>query len=163
TTEDGFAALIESVGDHSLTLEVEAPVTARGAKPELGFEIGLPRAAITTLLFDPPGPEVKRVNLTTRTPDPSQPLRPPEAAGCRAWGGGKRAPAAAPGAGPRRGRVDRVELTWEPPASAAQPADQVQSAELNLAVLLTEGTVETTAKIALRGPARAWKLVAPAS
>ena len=38
-----------------------------------------------------------------------------------------------------------LEVTWEPPASRRQPADQVQSAELDLAVLLTEGVVETTA------------------
>src|SRR5262245_12617381 len=54
TVEDGFAAVIEATGDHTLALDLEAPVTARGAKPELGFEIGLPRAAITTLLLEPP-------------------------------------------------------------------------------------------------------------
>ncbi len=54
-----------------------------------------------------------------------------------------------------------MELTWEPPAAAAQPADQVQSADFDIAVLLTETAIESTAKIKLRGPARTWKLVAP--
>ena len=44
--DDGFAALIESAGEHSLTIDLDAPITARGAnaKTELGFEIGLPHA-----------------------------------------------------------------------------------------------------------------------
>ena len=161
TVDDGFAAVVETAGDHTLTLELETSVTARGAKPELGFEIGLPRAAITTLLFDPPSPEVKRVNLLMRMPDPSQPMRPAEP---------RRVPAldvkqlaAKPGqeGGYPLGPVDSLELTWDPPAASAQPADKVQSAELDINVLLTESIVETTAKIKLRGPARAWRFIAP--
>ena len=61
------------------------------------------------------------------------------------------------------GPVESVEVTWDPPAASTQPADQVQSAELDISVLLTEGVVETTAKIRLRGLAREWKVVAPAT
>jgi hypothetical protein len=43
TAEDGFAALVEAPGDHTLTLDLEAPVTARG-KAEVGFEVHLPRS-----------------------------------------------------------------------------------------------------------------------
>lgn len=163
TVEDGFAAVIETTGEHALTLDLEAPVTARGAKSELGFEIGLPRAAITTLLLEPPDPAVKRINLTTRASDPAQPMRPPEL---------RRVPAldikqftARPGqeAGYALGPVELAEVTWEPPASSAQPADRVQSAELDLTVLLTEGLVETTARIKLHGAAREWKVLAPAN
>ena len=160
STDDGFMALIEAAGDHTLTLDLEAPVTARGAKPELGFEIGLPRAAITTLVFDPPSADVKRVTLITRTPDPTLPLRPVDP---------RRTPtdikqlAAKPGeAGLPLGPVDTLELTWDPPA-AAPPADQVQSAEIDVTVVLTESVVETTAKIKLSGSAREWKIVAPAT
>jgi hypothetical protein len=159
-TEDGFAVLVESAGDHALALELEAPVTARGAKAELGFELGLPRAAITTLILDRPGPDVKRVNLTTRTPDPAQPARPPDPR--RASVDLKQlTPAPDQEAGYALGPVDSLEVTWDPPA-AAQPADQVQSAELDVAVVFTEGVVETTAKVKFRGPAREWQLVAPA-
>jgi len=163
TVEDGLAAMIEAAGDHTLTLDLEAPVTSRGAKPELGFEMGLPRAPITTLLLDPPGSAVKRVNLTTRTPDPAQPARPSEA---------RRVPAldvkqlaARPGQehGYALGPVESVEVTWDPPAAGAQAADQVQSAEIKVAVLFTEGIIETTAKFTLRGPGRDWKVVAPAN
>ncbi len=163
TTEDGFALMVETAGDHTLTLDLEAPITSRGAKPELGFEIGLPRAAITTLLFDSPAPDVKRVNLTTRTLDPAQPGRPPEPRRTPGLELKQLAPKPGQEAGYPLGPVDSVEVTWDPPAAAAQPADQVQSAELDVSVLLTEGVVETTAKIRFRGPAREWKLVAPAN
>jgi hypothetical protein len=159
TTEDGFAVLIETAGDHTLTLDLEAPVTSRGAKPELGFEIGLPRAPITTLVFQPPGPDVKRVSLTTRTPDPGKAV-PPEPRRILA-DLSQLAPKPEHEAGYALGPVDSLEVTWEPPAAAAQPADQVQSAELDVTVLLTEGVVETTAKVKLRGPAREWEMVAP--
>jgi hypothetical protein len=162
TTEDGFAALVETAGDHALTLDLEAPVTARGAKPELGFEIGLPRAPITTLVFDPPGPDVKRVNLTTRTPDPAQPARPPEPRRTPALDVKQLAPKSGQDGYPL-GAVDSLEVTWDPPAAAAQPADQAQSAEIDVAVQLTEGVVEATAKFKLRGTGRDWKVVAPAS
>ncbi|VTT99430.1 unnamed protein product [Gemmataceae bacterium] len=163
TNEDGFALMVEAAGDHSLVLDLEAPVTSRGAKPELGFEIGLPRAAITTLLFDPPGQDVKRVNLTTKTVDPAQPARPPETRRTPALELKQLAARAGHEAGYPLGPVDSVEVTWDPPAAAAQPADQVQSADLDVAVLLTEPFVETTAKVRFRGPAREWKLVAPAT
>lgn len=161
--EDGFALMVESAGDHALVLDLEVPVTSRGAKPELGFEIGLPRAAITTLLFDPPGPDVKRVNLTTKTVDPAQPAKPPETRRTPAVELKQLAPRAGHEAGYPLGPVDSVEVTWDPPAAAAQPADQVQSAELDVTVVLTEPFVETTAKVRFRGPAREWKLVAPAT
>jgi hypothetical protein len=159
TTEDGYALTVETPGDHSVTLDLEVPVTTRGAKAELGFEIGLPRAPITTLLFEAPGPEVKRVSLTTRTPDPSK-TGPPE---LRRITADLKQLAARPGMenGLAVGPVDSLELTWEPPASAAQAADQVLSAESDITVLLTEGVVETTARIRLRGSGREWKILAP--
>lgn len=160
-TEDGFAVLAETPGDHTLVLDVEAPVTTRGAKPEVGFEIGLPKAPITTLAFEPPAPNLKLVNVTTRAPDPTK-IIPPEPR--RAVVDLKEL-AARPGReGYALGAVDSLELTWDPPAaSAAQPADQVQEAVCDVTVQLTEGVVETTTKFKLRGPGLVWKLVAPAN
>lgn len=159
TTEDGFAVLVEQPGDYTLTLELEAPVTTRGSRPELGFEIGLPRAAITTLLFAPPAPEVERVNLITRTPDPSQPLRPAEPRRVAALEVSQLAARPDHEAGYPLGPVDSLELTWD--SSISQPTDRVQSAELNIAVVLSEELVETTGRIVLRGPSREWHLLAP--
>ena len=54
TADDGFTVLAEAAGAHTLVLDLEAPVTARGAKAEIGCEFGLPRAPITTFALDPP-------------------------------------------------------------------------------------------------------------
>ena len=157
TGDDGLVVLVEAAGDHALTVELEAPVSGRGTKTELGFELGLPRAAITTLALEVP-PEVKRVNLATRTPEPGKAAET------------RRVPAldvkqlaARPGseAGYALGPVESVEVTWEPPAAAAPSADVGQSAEIDVACVLTEGLVEATAKFRLRGTARDWKIVSP--
>jgi hypothetical protein len=156
TGDDGFAVLVEAAGDHTLTLDVEAPVGARGAKSEIGFDIGLPRAPITTFALAAPG-DVKRASLTTRTPDPAQPAKAPEVRRHANLDVKQLAP------GLPLGPVDSLEVTWEPPAAGALPADQVQSAELDVSATLTDGFIESTAKVRLRGPALQWKLVAPAT
>lgn len=160
--DDGFTALIERAGDHTLVLDLQASVTSRGPGPktELGFELGLPRAAITTLAFDPPRPDVKVMTLTTRTPDPAAAGRPAEP---RKTSVDVKQLAKHDGReGYPLGPVESLEASWEPPAAAVQPVDQVQTAELDpITVLFTEAAVETTAKIRLRGPAREWRIVAP--
>ena len=155
TGEDGFAATVEAAGDHTLTLDLESPVAGRG-KTEIGFELGLPRAAITTLALDPP-PGVARVNLATRTPDPARPADPRRVVAVDA----KQLAPRPGGEGYPLGPVDVVEVTWELPA-AAPPADPAQSAEIDVTCLLAEGFVETTARVRPRGPARAWRVAAPA-
>ncbi len=158
TADDGFAVLVETAGDHTLVLDVEAPVTAHGVKAEIGFDLGLPRAPITTLTLDPPSGDVKRVTLATKTPDPTKPaeLR-------RVAVDVKQLAPKGNEAGLPLGPVESLEVTWDPPAAVAQPADQIQSAEIDVAVVLTDGFVESTAKVKVRGPAREWMLVAPAS
>ena len=155
TTDDGFAVLVESAGDHVLVLDTEAPVTARVTKAEIGFDLGLPRAPITTFALDPPGGDVKRVTLVTKTPDQAQPRRATVDVKQLAPKGNE--------PGLPLGAVESLEVNWEPPASVAQPADQVQNADIDVTVLLTDGFVESAAKIKVRGPAREWKLVAPAA
>jgi hypothetical protein len=50
--DDGLVVQVDGPGPHKLTLDVELLVTPRGAKgSERGFELGLPRAAITQLDF----------------------------------------------------------------------------------------------------------------
>ncbi|QJW97604.1 hypothetical protein FTUN_5179 [Frigoriglobus tundricola] len=159
TGEDGFAVTVGAAGDHTLVLDVEAPVTARGAKAEIGFDLGLPRAPITTLALDPPPGDVKRVNVTTRAPDASAPKAPEPR---RLVGLDVKQLAAAAGhAGLPLGPVDSLEVTWDPPAAVAQPVEQVQSAEIDVGVSLTPDYAESTAKVRIRGAAREWKLVAP--
>lgn len=156
--DDGLTALIDAAGDHTLTLDLEAPVAARGAKAEEGFELGLPKAPITTLALDPPG-GVARVNLAARLPDPHPPAKPPEPRRV-ALDAAQLAPRA-DGGGYPLGPVEAVEVTWEPPA-ATPPADAVRTAEADVTILVTPEAVETTAKLRPRGGNRFWKVAAPA-
>lgn len=163
TTDEGYAAYIETAGDHTITLEILVPITARGAnaKTEIGFEIGLPRSPITLFALEPHTPDLKRVILTTRTPDPSQPTppnRPPER---RILELKQLQIKSDQEKGLALGPVETLEVTWEPLANAAQPIEQVQSAEFDISVLFSERIVETTAKIKLHGSARLWRLIAP--
>src|SRR5688572_3073668 len=71
SADDGLTVLVERPGEHTLTLDVEVPVGPRGGKGEVGFEFGLPRAAITTLALGPPGTDVKKLTVATRVADPA--------------------------------------------------------------------------------------------
>jgi hypothetical protein len=158
TSEDGFAVTVDAAGAHTLVLEVEAPVTARGVKSEVGFEIGLPRSPITTFVLAPAPDDVKRVTVATRTPDPAQATKAGEV---RRMPGLEVKQLSAPGI--PLGPADSLEVTWDPPAASAQVGDHIHSAEIEVAAVLTEGFVESTARIKLRGPGREWRFAAPAS
>src|SRR2546423_583583 len=48
--EDGLVLRVENAGTHHVTLDLALPWTPRGTKgAERGFDLGLPRAAITVL------------------------------------------------------------------------------------------------------------------
>jgi hypothetical protein len=146
--DDGLTALIDAPGEHTLTLDVEAPVGPRGGKAEVGFEIGLPRAAITTLdLAAPDG--VKRMTVGVRT------------AGDRFGEVRRTAEDAAVLAGYPLGPAELLEVAWQPPTAAPMAVEAVLSAEIDAAVRVDGGQVETTALVRLRGPAREWSLVLP--
>jgi hypothetical protein len=151
TGEDGFVALVDSPGDHALALDLEAPVVGRGAKTEVGFDLGLPRAAITTLALELPS-EIKTVSLAARTPDPT---KTPETRRIPSLDV-KRLASAYP-----LGPVDQVELSWEPPATAAQAAESVRAADFDISAVLTDATIETTARVKPKGATREWRLVTP--
>ncbi len=157
-TDDGFTVLIDQPGDHTLVLDLEAPVVGRGTKTEVGFELGLPRAAITTLSLETPG-EIRRVNLTTRTPDNSQPAKPPELR--RLSGVEVKLLAPQPEGGYPLGPVDSLEVSWDPPTSSAQPNEAVLSAEWEVVCKLAERTIETEAKLRPHGSTRIWRVVLP--
>lgn len=153
SADDGLVALIESAGDHTLTLDLECPVAGRANKAEVGFELGLPRAAITTLALEPP-PSVGRVTLSTRVADA-------KAADVRRGVDVKQF-AAQPGRdGYPLGPVELLDVAWEPPA-AAPPTDAALTADWDVVTVIGEGFFETTAKLRPRGPARVWKVAAPA-
>ncbi len=146
--EDGLTAVIETAGEHTLAVDVEAPVGPQGAKAEVGFELGLPRAAITTLALAPPA-GVKKLTVGVRTPAdrPGELKRTTEDAAALA-----KYPL---------GPAESLEVTWPPPTAPPTAAEAALSAEVDAAVRVGETQVETTATVRLRGPAREWSLVLP--
>ncbi|MBN9524098.1 hypothetical protein J0H58_37240, partial [bacterium] len=152
TADDGLVGLVETAGDHALTLDLECPVAGRANKAEVGFDLGLPRAAITTLALEPPS-NVGRVTLTTRVADA-------KAADVRRGVDVKQLAAQPNRDGYPLGPVESLDVAWEPPA-AAPPTDAVLTADWEIATVIGEGFVETTAKLRPRGPARVWKVAAP--
>jgi hypothetical protein len=156
STADGLAVVVEQPGEQKVTLELEAAVLPRGGKNELGFEVGLPRAAITSLAFEPPGPAVKKLIVGTRTPEAAAP-RPPEL---------KRTTddaARFAGKGVPLGPIDLLEVAWETPTPATPAAtDTALSADADVTVRVDDAQIETTTKLRLKGPAREWLVQLPA-
>ena len=161
SADDGLAVTFEKPGDQTVTLEVEAPVSARGLKGELGFDLGLPRAAITTLAIELPA-GVKKVQVGLRSPGERVGDKPLETK----WTSEEAATLAArPGErGYPLGPAEFLELTWEAPTPANAPAARLPlTAEIDVTVRVEETQIETTARIRLRGGSAQWQLVLPAS
>jgi len=162
SSEEGYLATVETAGEHTLVLDLETPITPRGSKGEVGFEIGLPRAAITTLQVEAAGLEIPRFNLVTRWSDLSQPSRPPEVRRINALDIRQLASVPGQNGGYALGPVESLEVTWDPPARTPA-ADRVQTAEWDITVTFSDTTVETLARVTLRGTARQWRIAAPAN
>jgi len=161
TTEDGLLAVVEAPGAHTLTLDLETPVTTRGQKGEIGFEIGLPRAAITRFTLDLLPPGVKRVNLTTRTPDPTDSAKPMVTA--REPNMDVKLLASRTDGGRALGAIESLEVTWDPPAAAAPTQDAIRAADWEITANVTDTSLEASARLRLQGFAREWKFVVPTS
>lgn len=143
--DDGLTVLFEAAGEHALTLELEAAVGPRG-RGELGFDIGLPRAVITTVAFDPPpATAAKKILVGTREGKAGE-LR--------------RATVSAEDLSRPRplGPTEILELAWEPPSPAAPAAPMAES---DVVVRVDDSQVETTARVRLRGPLKEWQLALP--
>lgn len=156
--DDGFSVLVPAAGDHTATLDLEAPVAGRGGKTEEGFDLGLPRAPITTLALDPPA-DVRQLTLAAKLPDPPPPAKPPEPRRVAGLDPAQLAPRP-DGGGYPLGPVESVEVTWDPPA-ATPPADAPRSAEVDVTVGITAEAVETAARVRPRGANRFWKVAVP--
>lgn len=156
--DDGLTLLVDNPGEQTLTLDVEVPVVSRGPKNELGFEIGLPRAAITTLKLDAaPAAGIKAVAVGTRIPEAPAllPAKPDEL---------KRfaSPVDQLIAKPvPLGATDVLELTWEPISPALAPAAALPTVESATVVRVEDGQIETVAKLRLRGNLKEWPLQLP--
>jgi hypothetical protein len=158
---EGYTALVEAPGDHTLTLDLELPLTAEGPTgSERGFRLDLPAAAITRLerLALPAG--VARARIVRTQPGAAAPpplqvsaadLAPPDNAP---------PPAALLGLGP----VSRLEVTWEGPA-AGDSGEPLLAADGQVRVRVEETALTSTATLELsvrRGRAAEWPLQLPA-
>lgn len=156
-TDDGLTAIVESPGDHSLTLQTESPVTARGFADLFGVDIGLPKAAITTLQFQspyPPQASGRRITVAVKGADPT--AKPGETQRT-SYDAANLADRAIP-----IGPAEHVEVVWEATGSNAGTTPRALAVETDIVVRIEDTLVETTAKVKLRGDAaREWNLVLP--
>ncbi len=154
--DDGLTVTLDKPGDHTVTLEVEAPVTARGSKGEPGFEIGLPRAAITTLAVELPG-GVKKAQVGLRSGDkPGEAKWSAEDAATLNAKVGER--------GLPLGPVESLDVTWDAPLPANAPAAQVpRTADADVTIRIDDSQIETTTRLRLRGGSAQWLLALPAT
>ncbi len=147
---DGITVLADDAGEQTVSLDVEVPVSPRITKGEIGFDLGLPKAAISTfVLAGPLADGVGKVVIGTRGAEPLATI--------------KRTPTAVVGLSSKPlalGPTDLLEVSWEPPGTAP-PTDTGLSADADVRVRVDDKQIELIAKLRLRGTAREWPLVLP--
>ncbi|CAN5524193.1 hypothetical protein BH11PLA2_BH11PLA2_22010 [soil metagenome] len=153
-TMEGLVVLVDRPGEHTLKLTLEAPVTPR-MKGDLGFDLGLPRAAITTFAFTTP-PELKAIMFGTRTADATG-----KAGDLKTiTADPKRYTADSTGTGTPLGPIDSLEVSWDSPSTAPAPTEA--TLDIDASIRVEDRSVETLATLKLRGPNREWTLILPA-
>lgn len=161
STEKGLSVLVEEAGEHTLRLELEAALTARGTtSAEVGFEVGLPGAAITLLSFATPA-KVQRVTISRR-----ELLTPPLLGAAFVEGPleVKRIDAAAiqPGNSEALGAITYLGLSWEDETRAVA-STATRSAEADVQVTVSDTEITSEARLRLKGAAREWRFAAPSN
>lgn len=146
--EEGLVVQVEQAGTHRLTLDLELALLSKGTSgKERGFEIGLPRAAITTLeQFKLPGTAAE-VRINNR----SVPTKPLDARTSRVEG-------------VLLGAADHLDLLWKGPAPAPPKGPPLLAAEGRIFVTLSETRVTTEVELnlqVLRGETRHWRILLP--
>ena len=150
--DDGLRVQFPTAGDHMAHLDLDLPVGPKGPKgAELGFELGLPGAAITALAFEPPA-DVRRYTLTTRVLQNGGAADPEfEQAEVERFLPGK--------GGAPLGPITSFALSWEDPS---RKADAIRTADGDVSVTVDQDEVTTEARLRLRGSAAEWRFTAPA-
>jgi len=136
--DDGFVVQVDQPGPHRLTLDLDLPVTTRGSKgsdakgTDRGFDMGLPRAAITIVdALDLPDP-VKEVRFGQRA----------VVARDLSSRSGQRKPVAL-------GPVEKLEVSWKGPAPQ-RPTEPILTVQGQVDVRVDETHVTTQADLLLR-------------
>jgi hypothetical protein len=144
---DGFFVQIEKAGQHHLTLDLTVPLPGRAGESR-GFELTLPRAAITSLELDLPA-NIKDVRVGGRPA--GDPLPTGLILKNKHLGGGL---------GPAP--VDKLDLAWKearPPSGVP-----VRTANGTIQVRLDPSGQTTQAELMLKiegAPAKDWRLLVP--
>jgi hypothetical protein len=161
TGDKGLSVLVEEPGEQTLRLELESALLPRAAKSsQVGFELGLPGAAITLLSFATP-PKVQRVNVSRRemitaplfnTPIAEGPLdvKRVDAERLQAGHGGE-----------PLGAITYLSVTWDDESAASAAA--VRSAEADIQVTIGDMEIATEARLRLKGAAKEWRFAAPSN
>ena len=160
--DKGLSLLVEEEGEHTLRLELESALLPRGStKGEVGFEIGLPGAAITLLSFATPA-KVQRVTISRREISATPLLTAPLVEGPLEV---KRVDAerVQPGRGGEAlGPVTYLALSWEDESRMINSA-VARSAEAEVQVTIGDGEIVTESRLRLKGTAKEWRLIAPSN
>jgi hypothetical protein len=147
--EDGQVLVqVEKPGVHQVNLELELPLALRGAKnQEQGFDLGLPRAAITTLDQFTLTRSVAEVRVNGRTVR----TKPGDGSAARLEG-------------IALGPVDHLDLAWKGPTATPQKGPPLLEARGQIAVRVTEAAVLTDVELSLQvvwGETREWHIRLP--
>ncbi|MBY0522420.1 MAG: hypothetical protein K2R98_03440 [Gemmataceae bacterium] len=144
--DDGFVVQVEQPGLHRLTLDLEVPVTPRGAKgTDRGFELGLPRAAITLVeSLDVPD-NVKDLRFGTRVvPAKDLSTRNPQHKMIAL------------------GPVERLDVSWKGP-TPQRAVDPILTVQGQIEVRVDDTHVTTEAELLLKpdiGQTAQWQIQA---
>jgi hypothetical protein len=144
---DGFLVQIDKAGHHHLTLDLTVPLPTRGGESR-GFELTLPRAAITSLELDLPA-NAKDVRVGGR------PASDPLPAGL-----GLKNQHLGGGLGPAP--VDKLDLVWKEPGPPS--GVPVLTANGKIQVRLDPSGQITQAELLLKiegAPTKLWRLLVP--
>lgn len=149
-TEGGLVLTADKAGPQTVEIAVDAPVASRGLRSnEVGFDLNLPGSAITLLKFAvPDGVTRARVGRREASAGPVENKRYTSTA------------LALNGTGEAIGPATYLEIGWDEGPAAAGRA-RTASADWDVQVRDTE--IRTQVKLTLRGPAREWRIAAPAT
>ncbi len=154
-TDKGLAIQAEAAGEHSVQLELELSLQPRGTKgTEIGFELGLPGAPITTLSFEAPG-NLKQVTLSRREVGGALSDPPIE----KRFAVKQLLPETG---GEALGPITSLAVSWE---DASQPnvGSVALSAEAETLVIVGEADVQIETRLRMRGNAKEWRFLRPSA
>lgn len=147
--EEGFTVLVERAGEYTLIMKAEANISFRVGRNEVGFEIGLPGAVLTSITRSKSFQE-KFVSISARSNAAANDLRRIDSSRLDVT-------AERPKGYPV-GAATSLEVTWN--SSDSSPSG-IDTAHFDTAVRVEDTIVESVSKIRLKGRKKNWSLALP--